>query len=180
MTGNTRRASARIAMAFVCAVCAASFAAAQDVSYNAMPGTDFSKFKTYKWVVITGAQHPDQIVDAQIKDAFDTQLATKKLTKVTADTADLYVGYQVAITQQRQWSGFGGGFRFGGMGQVSSSNIDTGTLVFDVYDQAGKQLIWSGTASNTIDSNPNPKSREKNIDKAVEKMLKNFMQPAKK
>jgi hypothetical protein len=30
---------------------------AQDVSYNAMPGTDFSKFKTYKWVQVEGATH---------------------------------------------------------------------------------------------------------------------------
>ena len=31
-------------------LCAAGSALAQDVTYNAMPGTDFSKFKTYKWV----------------------------------------------------------------------------------------------------------------------------------
>ncbi len=93
MTGNTGKISARAAVALVFAVCAAGFALAQDVSYNAMPGTDFSKFKTYKWIEIPGAQHPDQIVDAQIKQAFDTQLAAKKLTKITADNADLYVGY---------------------------------------------------------------------------------------
>lgn len=180
MTGNTRRISGRIAMAVAFVVCAASFAAAQDIAYNAMPGTDFTKFKTYKWIEIPGAQHPDQIVDAQIKQAFDAQLAAKKLTKVTADNADLYVGYQVAISQQRQLNGFGGGFRFGGMGTVTASTIDSGTLAFDVYDNAGKQLIWRGTATNTIDSNPSPQSREKNIDKAVEKMLKNFMPPAKK
>jgi Domain of unknown function (DUF4136) len=180
MTRSNQRTRIRIATAFAFAFCAASFVAAQDISYNAMPGTDFTKFKTYKWITIEGAQHPDQIVDAQIKQAFDGQLAAKKLTKVTADSADLYVGYQVAISQQRQLNAYGGGFRFGGMGTVTASTIDSGTIAFDVYDNAGKQLVWRGTATNTIDSNPSPQSREKNIDKAVEKMLKNFMQPAKK
>jgi hypothetical protein len=38
--------------------------AAQDVRYNSMPGADFSKYHTYKWVNIGGA-HPDQIMDAE-------------------------------------------------------------------------------------------------------------------
>ena len=38
---------------------------AQDVRYNFMPGADFSKYRTYKWVN-TGDAHPDQIMDAQI------------------------------------------------------------------------------------------------------------------
>ena len=44
-------------------------ALAQDVSYNSMPGVDFSKYHTYKWVLIEGAKQPNQIVDAQIKQA---------------------------------------------------------------------------------------------------------------
>jgi len=32
--------------------------AAQDVRYNFMPRTDFSKYRTYKWVNIRGA-HPN-------------------------------------------------------------------------------------------------------------------------
>jgi hypothetical protein len=38
--------------------------AAQDVRYNFMPRTDFSKYHTYEWVNIAGA-HPDQIMDAE-------------------------------------------------------------------------------------------------------------------
>ena len=52
-------------------------AIAQDVKYNSMPGTDFSKYHTYKWVPIEGASHPNQIVDAEIKQAVDAQLSTK-------------------------------------------------------------------------------------------------------
>ena len=53
----------------------------QDVKYNFMPGTDFSKYHTYKWVAIEGASHPNQIMDAEIKQAVDSQLASKGMTK---------------------------------------------------------------------------------------------------
>jgi hypothetical protein len=39
----------------------ATSALAQDVAFNAMPGTDFGKYKTYRWVSIKDAQQADQI-----------------------------------------------------------------------------------------------------------------------
>jgi hypothetical protein len=141
-----------------------------------MPGVNFTKFKTYKWVAIEGAQHPDQIVDAQIKEAIDAQLAAKHLTKTTDDAADLYVGYQVAVSQERQWNAFGtGGVRFGGgMGTATSSTLSIGTLGLDIYDQAGKQLVWRGSVTKTLDANPTPEKRQKNVDNAIAKLLKNY------
>ena len=50
---------------------ACALVAAQDVRTNYMPGTDFSKYRTYKWVTIQGGEHPNQIVDAEIKQAID-------------------------------------------------------------------------------------------------------------
>jgi hypothetical protein len=148
---------------------------AQETRANHMPGTDFSKFHTYKWVTIEGSQHPNQIVDSQIKQAVDSQLAGKGLTKTDAATADLYVGYQVAVDQEKQWNGMGGvGWRFGGMETVTSSTINIGTLVLDMYDQAGKQLVWSGKATKTIDTSKNQEKNQKDLDKAMEKLLKDF------
>jgi hypothetical protein len=174
-------ACAALATAFV--VGAATAAQAQDVTYNAMPGTDFSKFKTYKWVAIEGAQHPDQIVEQQIKQALDAQFAAKGLKKTDADPADLLVGYQVAVNQERQWNTYGGGMGFrmgGGMGTATSSTINIGTLGLDIYDAAGKQLVWRGTATKTLDAKANPQKRQDNINKAAAKLLKNFPPPVKK
>ena len=149
---------------------------AQEARTNYMPGTDFSKFHTYKWVTIKGGEHPNQIMDAQIKQAVDSQLAGKGLTKTDADAADLYVGYQIAVDQEKQWNsyGMGGGWRFGGMETATSSTIDIGTLVLDMYDQAGKQLVWSGRATKTIDPGKNQEKNQKDLDKAMEKVLKDF------
>jgi hypothetical protein len=113
---------------------------AQDVRYNVMPRTDFSKYHTYKWVNIGGA-HPDQIVDAEIKQSVDSQLASRGMTKTDSDKADLYIGYQSAINQETQWDAWGSRSFGMGMGSWTSSTISIGTLVLDMYDPGTKQLV---------------------------------------
>lgn len=149
---------------------------AQDVHSNSMPGTDFSKYHTYKWVNIEGASHPNQIMDAEIKQSVDSQLSAKGLTKTTDDKADMYVGYQTAVDQQKQWNGYGmGGTRWGGgMATATSSTIDIGSLVVDMYDPSTKQLVWTGTVTKSMDPSSNQQKNQKNLDKAVAKLFKSF------
>jgi hypothetical protein len=121
---------------------AAGTASAQQVTYNYMPGTDFSKYHTYKWVTIPSNLPPNQIVDAEIKQAINNQLAIKGFKMVTGEAkADLYVGYQCALDQERQWNawGMGGGLRWGGMGTAQSSTITNGMLADDFYDPNSQQ-----------------------------------------
>lgn len=168
---------AQLGIGLFIALCIAGVAVGQTVSHNFMPGTDFSKYHTYKWIEIPGASHPNAIVDAEIKQAVDAQLANKGLTKTDGDDADLYIGYQTAVDQQKQWNawGTGMGFRFGGgMATATSSTIDVGTIVIDIYDSKAKQLIWTGSATKTIDPNSNQEKNIKNLDKAMEKLLKSY------
>jgi hypothetical protein len=136
-----------------------------------MPGTDFSKYHTYKWVSIQENMHPDQIVDAQIKQAVDAQLSAKGFTKTDSDNADMYAAYQVAVDQERQWNAFG---MWGGMGTATSSTIQVGTVAVDLYDPTSKQMIWRGAATKTLDPSKNPEKNQKNVDKAMAKLFKNF------
>src|SRR2546427_6840346 len=136
-----------VALAMGVVVFACGFMAAQDIKTNYMPGTDFSKYHTYKWVSINNTEQVDPIVVQQIKDAIDSQLTSKGMTKTDADTADMYVGIQTSIQQQQQWNayGMGGGWRFGGgMATATSSTLQIGTLGVDFYDPTTKQLIWRG------------------------------------
>ena len=172
-----------IGIALLCAVFGTSVGAAlaQDVKTNFLPGTDFTKYKTYKWVEVQGAEKPDQITDTQIKQAIDGVLAGKGFTKAAGDTADLLIAYQVAIQQERQWNTYstGYGYRFGGgTGTASSSTIQIGTLALDMYDPAAKELVWKGQASKTLDAGADPEKRQKNLTKAMSKLLKDF--PPKK
>jgi hypothetical protein len=151
--------------------------AAQDVKCNFMPGTDFSKYHTYKWVSIENASHPNQIVDAEIKQAVDTQLSQKGLTKTTDDKADVYVGYQTAVDQEKQWNayGTGGGWRLGGgMGTATQSTISVGSIAVDMYDPSTKQLVWTGTTTKSIDPRSSQEKNQKSLDKAMAKLLKNY------
>ena len=56
--------------------------ASQDLRYNFDGKTGFSKYQTHKRVDIKGADHPNQLVEKQIKDAVDSELAKKGLTKI--------------------------------------------------------------------------------------------------
>ena len=165
----------------------------QDVRYNFDKSADFSKFKTYKWVEIKDAQTTNDLVDKQIKDTINAQLAQKGLTRVDGDTADLFVGYQTAIGQEKEFTSFNSGWGYGpgwygggwygypggGMTTGQTSTIYTGQLVLDMYDSAGHSLIWRGVASKTLDMKAKPEKRQKNLNKAVAKMLKNYPPKAK-
>jgi len=174
-------------------VLVASIAPAQDVGYNFDQQADFSKYKTYKWVTVKGGEQPNELVAKQIADAIDRQLATKGLTKTDSDTADLYVAYQVAVDQEKQmttfstgygmgpgWGGryYGGYYGGGGTTTATTSTINVGTVAIDMYDREAKQLVWRGMASKQLDPKAKPDKRQKNLDKAMEKLLKNY--PPKK
>ena len=172
------------------ALLVASAAIAQDVRYNFAADEDFSKYKTYKWVQIKDAQQLNQLADQQLKTAVDAELAKKGLTRTENDNADLYIGYQVALNQEKQFTSFDSGWGYGpgwgagwyggggGISTTTSSTINIGQLDLDMYDPAQKKLVWRGTASKTIDPKAKPEKRQKNLAKGVAKLLKNF--PPKK
>jgi len=164
-------------------------ATAQDIRFNYLQGTDFSKYKTYKWVKVPNAQYPNQILDDQIMRAIDAQLATKGLTK-TEDNPDLYVTYQAALNQEKQWNsystggdmwGWGGWRGWGGMSTTTttSQTINVGTLSCDIYDVATKKQIWRGDATKTLGSGKDPQKVEKNLNKAMAKLFKKYPPPVK-
>jgi Domain of unknown function (DUF4136) len=177
----TMKKSVHIAMVFSVALLFCGLGLAQETTFNAMPGTNFSQFHTFKWVAIPGNLHPNQITDQEIQNAIVSQLTGKGLTQTNADNADLYVGYQVALDQEKQWNayGMGGGLRFGGMGSATSSTITNGTLVVDIYDAANKQLVWTGRATKSLSPSKNQEKNVSNLNKAIAKVMKNYPPPQK-
>jgi len=167
---------------------------AQDIKYNFLPGTDFSKYHTYKWDRVPKAQYPNQILDGQIMQAIDAQLALKGLQKSSTGDVDLIVVYQAAVDQEKQWNSYstdmgGWGYgRWGGWGgygggmsttTTTSETINIGTIDVDIYDVAAKNQIWKGQASKTLGSGKDPAKVNKNLNKAMEKLFKKYPPPAK-
>ena len=181
-------------LARVAFLLAASSAIAQDVRYNFDKATDFSKFKTYKWIELKDAQKLNNLAEKQVQAAIDAELAKKGLMRTDKDPADLYVGYQVAVDQEKQFTsyssdwGYGSGWYRGGWygapgggfttGQTST--IYNGQLAIDMYDSANHDLVWRGVASKTIDTKAKPDKRQKNLTKAITKLLKNYPPAVKK
>jgi hypothetical protein len=166
---------------------------AQDVRYNFAADQDFSKYKTYKWVPIKDAQQLNQLADQQLKAAVDAELGKKGLTRTEDDNANLYIGYQVALSQEKQFTSFDTGWGYGpgwgsgwygggggGMSTTTSSTINIGQVDLDMYDPAAEKLVWRGTASKTIDAKAKPEKRQKNLQKGVAKLLKNYPPPPRK
>lgn len=164
----------------------------QDVRYNFDKDTDFSKFKTYKWVTLKDAAKVNDILDKDIKAAIDNELAAKGLNKVDTDTADLYVGYQAAVGQEKQFTSYGsdwgygpGWYRGGWYGPTSTtttgqtSTIYVGQLAVDMYDSSKHALVWRGVATKTIDPKAKPDKQQKNIEKAINKLMKKYPPPKK-
>ena len=173
----------RTAFAAVAALMVTGMAFAQQTTFNYDRTTDFTKFKSYKWVPIDGAQHPDQITAGNITTIIDGLLASKGYVKKDADPVDLFVGYGTTTQDQQIITGYGGGmgFRFGGgMGMAETSTIKNGTILLDVYNPSGKLLVWRGTVTETLDPSSNADKNYNKLKTALTKLLKDFPPPVKK
>ena len=177
----------RIAILICFGLMLGTLASAQDVRTNYMPGTNFSKYHTYAWVnevkglPLVGGQ-PDQILDTQVKQAVDSQMAAKGFTKVLdGGKADLLLGFQLGIDQQKQINGFADGWGlWGGWGgalnsfSATTSTINLGTFVLAVYDPGAKKLVWIGAAQHAIEPSKKQEKNQERVNKGAQKLLKDF------
>jgi hypothetical protein len=163
---------------------------AQKVTYNFMPGIDFTHYKTYKWQRIEKGEYPNQLLDEQIRRSIDMQLRSKGLMRDDNGIPELVVIYQAAVSQDKEWNsystgggywGWGGWGGWGGMGTTSvySKTITTGSINVDIYDVLTKKQIWRGEVTKTIKAQKDPAKLQKNLDKAMAKLMKNFPPPQK-
>ena len=185
---ESRNWKAKFGLALLLALVACSVTYAQDVRTNYMPGTDFSKYHTYAWVdevkgVPRVGGQPDQILDTQVKQAVDSQMAAKGLKKVDSDKADLFLGYQLAIDREKQVNGFANGWGLGGWGpwgggpdsfSATTSTVNIGTFILGMYDPATKKLVWIGAAQHVIEPSKKQEKNQERLNKGAQKLLKDF------
>ena len=180
-----------IALALLVTALGANRTFAQDVRYNFDSSANFASFKTYKWIVMKDAPQMNPLVDKQIREAVDAELAKKGLTKSEDNNADLYVGYQAGMQKEKEFTSFSSGWGYGpgwygggwygaggGMVSGSTSTIYLGQLALDMYAQAPHTLVFRSVASKELDTEAKPEKQAKNLSKTVAKMLKNY--PPKK
>jgi hypothetical protein len=175
----------KLTIAFVWLVVAAVFASGQKMDFDVTPGTDFSRYKTYKWQRASDARYPADDVDQLLIRTIDSQLAGKGLTKTESDTPDLYVIYQLAIEEDMKWSSFRTDIAWAGtpvtgiytmQGATTNSNypVSVGSLFIDLYDVAQKRRVWQVHATKTVHPDNSAEKKEKNARKVLEKVFKNY------
>lgn len=150
-------------------------ALAQDVTYDYDKDADFAAVKTYAWTA--GHNLSDDLNHKRIVGAIETQLAAKGLKQAApGETPDVLVAYHAGVRQgDFQVSGTRGGlYRPGRWGTARVEQVIVGVLAVEVIDATGNDVMWRGVATKDLDPNASPEKREKNINKAAEKLFKNY------
>jgi hypothetical protein len=136
--------------------------------------TEFSQYHSYYWEKV---QTSNPLWQQRIEDAVDKDLQAKGWNRVQS-------GGEVALTavggthNEQEYQTFYdglGGWRWGGFGSEATTtvqNYKVGSLLLDMYDAKDKHLIWRGSATDTLSDKPD--KDEKKLDKAVDKLLKDF------
>jgi hypothetical protein len=154
---------------------------AADISTDYDHHADFGRYHTYSWL---GVKAGNDLWQQRITSAVDQQLAAKGWTKV-ASGGDATVSAFGKVTEQDSMQTFYDGFPgwgwrgFGGMGMATTSVVPerVGNLNVDIFDSAGKHLIWRGSASDVLSSHAD--KNDKKMEESVDKMFKRFPPPAK-
>ncbi len=180
----------RLIAAAVTLIIAPAVIVAQKTSYDYEKSADFTAFKTYAHK--PGTPVGQSLVDDRIVSAINTQLAAKGLTQAAA-APDVFVVYHMAFDKEKDIStyssghggyggygwGWGGGWA-GGTTTTQVRDILVGTLVIDIADARKGQLAWRGMGVKEVNTQADPEKRDKSINKAVEKIFKNYPPKVKK
>lgn len=140
---------------------------------------DFSALKYYTWIDGTGDIGINELNLRRVRAAVNRVLGAKGYVEAT-ENLDFLVAIhgdtrsKVSVSQ-RQY-GRGGWY---GPGGVEVYQYEEGRLLIDIVDARKNELVWRGSATKVLSSNPTPEKIDQTINRAVEKILEKFPPPRK-
>ena len=154
---------------------------AQKVKVASNPGTDFSKYKTYAW---DQGMMSNPLIKQNIMAAVDSALAGKGLRQVQTEP-DLILSALAATESDLtvtnpSWAPQLNSIATGIPASSQAWPVTKGTLLINISDAKTKDEVWRATATHTLENGPtgdrirDAKSVQKPIQKAIQKMFKNF------
>jgi hypothetical protein len=164
---------------------------AQDVKTDFDKSANFAAIKTF--AVKIGTSWGNQIGEKRVLDEITEAIKGKGWTLAEADKADALVVLHGATEKQKSlntfYSGMGGyggygwrGWGGAGMGMGTATTTESeylvGTLVVDIFDAKSKSLMFRGTATDELSDKA--EKNQKKLDKASNKMFKDFPPGSKK
>src|ERR1044071_6644105 len=149
---------------------------AQTVQTDFDRSYDFSKLKTYTFVIpdFDDPLGQDTLNDGRVRGALELNLRAGGFGVEASNSPDFIVAYYV--TTKRRFGAHDTGPRFFGRRDVTVDEYVEGTLAVDIYDGKTRRIIWRGRAAGTIEL----KSTDKKINKAAEKLVRQFLKDARK
>lgn len=153
-------------------------ALAQKVTVDYSSEFDYGSVKTFQYVPTKDSNARNPMMDDRIRGAIVRELKEGGLTQVDSNP-DIFVTYHLSSkdntvynTTNFGYGGMWGGWHGWGMGMGSStttaSTYTEGTLIIDAYDAKEKKMIWRGTGTVTVKSQPEKQIRQ--VDKILDKL----------
>ena len=134
------------------------------LTVDAVPGVNFSTYKTYSWVRTNPSGGYNSVLYQRIQSDIDSRLASKGY--VRADAGDMTLALTLGKRQKvdiDQWGLYG--FR------EDVHSYTEGQLSVDAFDTRTKQALWHGQITDTVKSKqPDPER----LDAALSKLIEPF------
>ncbi len=158
-------------------------------NYDFDPSVNFTEVKTfsiYQGESIPGdvlAAHP--LVKKRVEDAIVRGLKEKGLTHIDNDETDVVIVVHAGTQDKIQVTDYG---HYGWYdpwwgpygGHVDVSHYTEGTLVIDIVEYKTKELVWRGLGTKVVHDYSNPEKMQREIDKYVFEILRNYPPPGRK
>ena len=152
------------------------------------PEFNFNQFQTFRWIE---EDIPDNVLDSyplvkkRIKASVIKDLESKGFTLQESGEPDFGIaahGGTKEKTQVHTWGGAGYyGYDpwwgpYGGPygGQIDVSYYTEGTLIIDVVDVKGKELVWRGIGTGVLRDYSDNEKRQQATDETIMKIMKDF------
>jgi hypothetical protein len=166
-----------------CALLMAAGCSSVSVSHDFDSQADFSKLRTFSWIdapettsdSVQKELQTNSLVEGRVKNAVNRELAAKGIRE-TQENPDFLVAFHTGVEDKTDIQSWGYGYGYWGMrgGGVSTIHYQEGTLILDFIDPKSNNLIWRGVGKKVVSQKTSPERSEKEINNAVEKILKKY------
>jgi hypothetical protein len=167
-----------IVIFFIMAFCSC---ATTQVSQDYDSSADFSRYKTFAWLKGSQEKSGDTwidspLIDARVRAAVEKTLASGGYKKISGDSADFYVVYDLSMEKMYNMQPMRGYISIGGIGISSSgaTEYEEGLLVINIDDAKTRKTVWRGWTTCRLKEHLTPERTTETINKAVEKILAQF------
>jgi hypothetical protein len=174
-----------IAIFPLCLMLLGSGCSSLNVNYDWDTDADFNSYFTYTWLPqptsgggdVQAAIARNDLIDQRIKRAVESQLDQKGMRKQD-ENPDLLIAYHTGVQDKVNITDWG--YRYGdaywgwGGRQIDVQQYTEGTLVLDLINASGMNLIWRASVSLALEANPSPQRVDQRINEIVAKMLSKY------